>query len=149
MAGNNSIEWTAAWPANLLIGVFEQLNSTIEAKQSKEADWQLVIAMILTLPDFAELEINAELEPSFKKRKTDVIQDFQKLVLSVLACESIPIESLKQLYHGLGMKVLSKMGQPLALANHCLQRFAQNAEIQIEVLSCLFLLVGKYGLELE
>lgn len=41
------------------------------------------------------------------------------------------------------------MSQPLALANHCLERFSQNPEIQIEVLSLLFLLVGKYGLELE
>ena len=45
--------------------------------------------------------------------------------------------------------MLSKMSQPLALSNHCLSRFAQNPEVQISILSCLFLLVGKYGLELE
>jgi hypothetical protein len=48
----------------------------------------------------------------------------------------------------LGEKVLSKLTNPLALANHCISRFADDAELQIEILACLFVLVGKYGLEL-
>lgn len=45
--------------------------------------------------------------------------------------------------------MFSKLQNPLILANHCIDRFANDSELQIEVLSCIFLLVGKYGLELE
>lgn len=45
--------------------------------------------------------------------------------------------------------MLSKLQNPLVLSNICIKNFATDPELQIEVLSCLFILVGKYGLELE
>lgn len=42
---------------------------------------------------------------------------------------------------------MSKMNNPLILSDYFLNKFKQEPEIQIEVLSCLFILVGKYGLE--
>jgi len=41
------------------------------------------------------------------------------------------------------------MNNPLILSDYFLNKFKQEPEIQIEVLSCLFILVGKYGLEFE
>lgn len=63
------------------------------------------------------------------------------------------IESHKEiaiaLYRKLDSKILSKMSNPLILSDYFLNKFKQEPEIQIEVLSCLFILVGKYGLEFE
>jgi hypothetical protein len=41
------------------------------------------------------------------------------------------------------------MNNPLILSDYFLDKFKQEPDIQIEVLSCLFILVGKYGLEFE
>ena len=52
-------------------------------------------------------------------------------------------------YRKLDSRILSKMSNPSILADYFLDKFKQEPEIQIEVLSCLFILVGKYGLEFE
>jgi hypothetical protein len=70
-------------------------------------------------------------------------------LISTLANPNVSKEALHNIYHNLGEKMLSKLQNPLILSNTCLDRFANDSELQIEVLSCIFLLVGKYGLELE
>jgi hypothetical protein len=74
---------------------------------------------------------------------------FQKLLLGVIGHPNIEKQLLLDLFHNLGEKVLSKLQNPLVLSNICIRSFATDPELQIEVLSCLFILVGKYGLELE
>jgi hypothetical protein len=69
--------------------------------------------------------------------------------LGVIGHPSIGKPLLLEIFHNLGEKVLSKLQNPLVLSNICIQSFAADPELQIEVLSCLFILVGKYGLELE
>ena len=57
-----------------------------------------------------------------------------------------------KIYHKLGDKVFSKTSSPLILSEYLIQKFHEqedNPEVQIQVLSCLFILVGKYGLEME
>lgn len=51
------MQWTIAWPANLLAGVFEQICSMIELKN--EVAWELIINMVLELPTMAEIEVSA------------------------------------------------------------------------------------------
>ena len=67
----------------------------------------------------------------------------------MLAKEDISREELIRVYHSLGDRVLSKMHQPLTLSNHCISRFANDPELQKKLLACLFILVGKHGLELD
>lgn len=56
-----------------------------------------------------------------------------------------------KIYHRLGDKVFSKLASPLVLAQFLIGKYNSdgNPAVQIEVLSSLFILVGKYGLEMD
>ena len=71
------------------------------------------------------------------------------MLLAILSKEGLFRTHALVIYRHLGDRILSKMQHPLALANHCIALFANDSELQIELLACLFVLVGKHGLEME
>jgi hypothetical protein len=53
------VDWTSAWPGNLLSGLFESINNRISSKQ--QIEWTLAVEIILKLPDFHEIAISTDL----------------------------------------------------------------------------------------